>query len=852
MSNIRHGYPNNPQIMPFPGAPGKRMSRAESLRRWALEAIDAPGAWLIPTKGPEQIICIIDTGFTPEHQDLRPTGSAAEIALDNSGDDNGHGTAVGGIIAAAHDTGHGRAGACRGAKILAYKVHSVWTDYIGSTLPHIGVAFDQMAERIGKAIRMINHENEKEFRYKILNISKSGPSLSDETSSRITEKYLKAAVEIFLAQGGLLVVGGPNEANAMPVDCFPAAIKSLSSYPENILIIGSINYLARPWDMEIDLLYKGQDTVDLYAPGGMQEVLGHKSLFDYTHKAGNSLALPHVAGIAAFLLRINPDLTGKDLARIILETAENKSSVADKPKYLLNAFAAALAVHNNIFPDRKLAGYRVIINTDFSMGTLEVNGEPVYINVNESHGLCRFVAPLDQDIHVRLFKHPDLDNGKLRRCYWEGGFQGLLQKVQSGSNGSAWFHHSVEALRTVRLQGVASYIYYPGGKELVKLSNVSLRNLKTGVSFRGKTDALGYCVIPFGDPGKHTLSVEDDRYTYEAELMLEVNMIHEDNILLGEAVSKATWVRTFAGDVLFKGDAKLFSPSSKLSYEELKNIVIYPGDLYRGDLYDATGTITLNINNKDLDKETAVYKILIDHDDFVAQMVDEEGIDWVTDDGMPDLSSLKYRVFSENICLLQDNYSEAIKTRLDDWISENGHWHEGYDLIDREMFVDIPPGAIVASGNEDVVLSLPILIRQLLKCRFEQVAYDQRRLPLYIDISVIWSLDYTAVYGEGIEIVAKLFNGRIHPAMIPYKVEHLPKETNKWRVIAGPAYGLLEFIAHPKNPYKIEVETISYPGTTISALIQKPENNSVIPAEYRELWVISSQGEINRIDLRDF
>ena len=179
----------------------------------------------------------------------------------------------------------------------------------------------------------------------------------------------------------MLVVGGPNEANTKTVDCFPAVIKTLSIYPENILVIGSIDYLARPWDMEIDLLYKGQDTVDIYAPGGMQEVLGHKSPTDYKNEAGNSFALPHVAGTAAFLIRINPDLNGKDLARTILETAENKSSTADKPKYLLNAFAAALAVHNNAFPDRKLAGYRVIINTDFSMGTLEVNDEPVNINL---------------------------------------------------------------------------------------------------------------------------------------------------------------------------------------------------------------------------------------------------------------------------------------------------------------------------------------------------------------------------------------------------------------------------------------------------------------------------------------
>ena len=73
MSDIVHGYPDNPRIKPPTGNPGRRA--ASHVQSWALEVIDAPGAWLVPRQGGTQTVCIIDTGFFPDHQDLRSTRS---------------------------------------------------------------------------------------------------------------------------------------------------------------------------------------------------------------------------------------------------------------------------------------------------------------------------------------------------------------------------------------------------------------------------------------------------------------------------------------------------------------------------------------------------------------------------------------------------------------------------------------------------------------------------------------------------------------------------------------------------------------------------------------------------------
>ena len=100
--------------------------------------------------------------------------------------------------------------------------------------------------------------------------------------------------------------------------------------------------------------------MDVYAPGADQEVLDYQNPTGYKNSTGNSLAIPHVSGLAALLLQINPGLNGEQVATIIRETAElQKNDNKGEPIRVVNAFAAALKVHNEHSPDCPLAGYRV-------------------------------------------------------------------------------------------------------------------------------------------------------------------------------------------------------------------------------------------------------------------------------------------------------------------------------------------------------------------------------------------------------------------------------------------------------------------------------------------------------------
>ncbi len=288
------------------------------------------------------------------------------------------------------------------------------------------------------------------------------------TAEDLARTHLLSPVDTFLGRGGILVVGGANSDNILASQCFPAAIRQVSSMRSSILVVGSVLDTGGQqfWNGELVALYTGQNDVDIYAPGGEQEVLDYKNPVGYKNSTGNSLAIPHVAGLAALLMQIDPGLTGEQVATIIRETAElQKNDNKGEPVRVVNAFAAALKVHNDHAPDCPLAGYRVSMPIEFNEGTLEVNGEPVPVcHAGIGNSFCRFTAPRDKEIHARLFRHPSLEPGAERVCYWEGSFADLLANGMPGSRDSAWSHPAVDELRTVRLQGLALPVWYGGAQ----------------------------------------------------------------------------------------------------------------------------------------------------------------------------------------------------------------------------------------------------------------------------------------------------------------------------------------------------------------------------------------------------
>lgn len=99
--------------------------------QWNLDRIGAEGAWATHT-GEGTTIAVVDSGIAMDHEDLagqlapgvacRDTGGDPARCEGSPQDDDGHGTHVAGVAAAATGNGVGIAGAAPGARIMPVKV----------------------------------------------------------------------------------------------------------------------------------------------------------------------------------------------------------------------------------------------------------------------------------------------------------------------------------------------------------------------------------------------------------------------------------------------------------------------------------------------------------------------------------------------------------------------------------------------------------------------------------------------------------------------------------------------------------------------------------------------------------
>src|SRR5438270_55852 len=93
--------------------------------QWSVKKTHAEQAWDVSTGSSEVVIGILDTGIDPGQPDLQGKLVAGYDYVNNDrdpNDDNGHGTAVAGIVAADSDNGIGVAGYCWACRLMPVKV----------------------------------------------------------------------------------------------------------------------------------------------------------------------------------------------------------------------------------------------------------------------------------------------------------------------------------------------------------------------------------------------------------------------------------------------------------------------------------------------------------------------------------------------------------------------------------------------------------------------------------------------------------------------------------------------------------------------------------------------------------
>ena len=266
-------------------------------------------------KGDNVNVAIIDEGIEHLHPDLPSVFNGYDTVSQNVDVGNvvygPHGTACAGIIAALVNNNKGISGIAPNATIFS----------VCHPLKASPNAIQQLAN--GLEIACLSND--------VVSCSWGGNSL---TSSMIEDALYYYAFTWGRNGKGTVVVfatGNSNSNVAFPANC-----------NENIIAVGAITTNGRRanfsnYGTELDVVAPGDyiPTTDAFGSNGY-EPSDYKLDFD-----GTSAACPHVAGVAALMLSVNPNLTGEEVAEIIEKTACKVggyaySTVSNRPNGIWN------------------------------------------------------------------------------------------------------------------------------------------------------------------------------------------------------------------------------------------------------------------------------------------------------------------------------------------------------------------------------------------------------------------------------------------------------------------------------------------------------------------------------------
>ncbi|MFN8484073.1 MAG: S8 family serine peptidase [Anaerolineae bacterium] len=282
--------------------------------QWGLVRTGIPSAWDLTRGSPDVVVAVLDTGADANHEDLRGQLVDGYDFVHNTrtpDDDNGHGTHVTGIIAAAANNGLGISGVAPGSRVMPIKVMSA----LGNGSHFV------IAQGIEHALR--NNA-------RILNLSMGGDTPS---------QTLKQAVDHAWEVGALVVAAAGNDNTDKP--SYPAA------WP-NVISVGALN----TDDTRAPFSNYGP-TISLVAPGVaiLSTLPGNR----YEAWPGTSMAAPFVSGVAALLWSRNTSLTNAQVRDRLISTTERLGTSIYDPnghnlEYGYGLVNAAQAVGLDIAP----------------------------------------------------------------------------------------------------------------------------------------------------------------------------------------------------------------------------------------------------------------------------------------------------------------------------------------------------------------------------------------------------------------------------------------------------------------------------------------------------------------------
>jgi len=248
--------------------------------QWGPRRVRASRAWDATRGSSSLVVAVVDTGVAYGHPDLQGLFVPGFDFVNNDADprdDQGHGTAVAGVIAARTQNHEGQAGMCWKCSVMPVKV----LDRNGSG-PTSTIA--------AGIVWAVNHEA------RVINLSLGGAG---------TTQALQDAVHFAASQGVVVVAAAGNSGSSTKF--YPAA------YADALSVAATTSS-----DNLYDWSNRGRDWVQVAAPGcNVAPVRGG----GYGNFCGTSSATPIVSGIAALALSLDPGLGKDSLVQALRRTA---------------------------------------------------------------------------------------------------------------------------------------------------------------------------------------------------------------------------------------------------------------------------------------------------------------------------------------------------------------------------------------------------------------------------------------------------------------------------------------------------------------------------------------------------
>lgn len=292
--------------------------------QYAIGMLDLTNAWLLSEGSSEVMIAIIDSGIDTDHEEfvgrISPLSYNARtklVGLTHVEDDNGHGTAVAGVIGAIKGNQKGIAGILQHASLLVIKANNA--DNLTTEEDESDTFSDSS---IIEGIRYATAQGAD-----VINLSLGGKSSNSLVQNAIIDARDQGVIVVASS-------GNFNETNpdtGVPVKIYPA------SY-QGVISVGSVDS-----NRVLSTFSMYNDMVDVVAPGEAIVTTGMNNT--YITANGTSFSAPMVSGVIGLMISYLNGFTDESITSKLINSTTDLGTLGYDIYYghgLIDAYQAML------------------------------------------------------------------------------------------------------------------------------------------------------------------------------------------------------------------------------------------------------------------------------------------------------------------------------------------------------------------------------------------------------------------------------------------------------------------------------------------------------------------------------